>query len=732
MMRHLYSLLSCLMFFKMLQADPLLFHALKGRETGVSLSVSDTVSNDLADSLQLHEVLIKGNSIVRDATGYLVNIQNNKFFKPLDLQQTLELLPGFTIMENRITVNGMEVGKIYINKREVRMSGDALIDYLKSQSACNIKNIRVVNRGGAEQSAEKAGMAILYVTTASNLQGGNATITLDSDINEHAQGVSILRLNMNLRYGKWSSYMMSSYRRRWMETPGTNKKLFEQSDKEVVTVAHPYRRWQSPKLTIGAGYDFSPHDVFTVEGNVDCFFAHDIYRSDVTVTQDAVLADSYQMAGRGASRRRDGYVAADYVHDWNKGELQVAATWAQENHAEHNQMSRCDNPSQWSSNYQIHHHYRLWQGQVDLTEKVNRASVVKAGVAFNQWRNCLENDNQLISMGHENPWSAAAHEFRYKETTSAAYTSYDFKRKEFSASLGIRFEWKTVHSQLFSFDDNGNLRQTYKECFPNVRLGYVLNAAKGHQLSLAYVRQWKMPSMYMLAPVKTWNDEFSYTVGNPYLQPVCVDKVSAGMTVFNYFTLTAGWAKSPLFTSLYIKENDADRAYSTYEQGGSSQSLSLSLSAMKTVGGSFILNMNAMYDHSTNELGGLRVLSDTFVGSASMSGMLQHGWSLRGNVLYVSASRGLTTKGTSLFSGSLHLDKSWFAHNVKVSLGYQFYPHQTQHLMAPGVSGKMISNKSAHTLELSVVCRLDWGGKSLRVRKNKRLGDSEIRRMGGE
>ena len=610
------------------------------------------------------------------------------------------------------------------------MSGDALIDYLKSQSACNINNIRVVNRGGAEQSAEKAGLAILYITTASNLQGGNATITLDSDVNEHAQGVSMPRLNMNLRYGKWSAYMMSSYRRRWMVTPASNIELFEQSDTEVMKAARPYRRWQSPKLTIGAGYDLSPHDVVTVEGNVDCFFAHDIYRSDVTVTQDEVLADSYQMAGRGASRRRDGYVAADYVHDWNSGELLVATTWAQENHDEHNQTYRRDAPSLWSSNYQTCHHYCLWQGQADLTEKVSNVSVVKAGLAFNHWRNRLENDNQLISNSHENLWGAAANEFRYRETTTAAYASYDCKWKAFSASLGLRFECKDVRSQLFSSDDNGSYRQSYKEWFPNVRLGYVLNAVKGHQLNLSYVRQWKMPSMYMLSPVKIWSSEFNYTVGNPYLQPVCVNKLSAGMTVFNYFTLTAGWTKSPLFTSVYIKEKDADVAYSTYEHGGSSQSLTLSLSAMKMVGGSFLLNMNAMYDHSAHELGGLRVLSNVFVGSTSMSGMLQHGWSIRGNMLYVSASRGLTTKGASLLGGSLHLDKSWFSHKVKVSLGYRFNPQQRQYLMAPGISGEKRSGKSAHTLELSVVCRLDWGTTSLKVRKNKKLGDAELRRMG--
>ena len=125
---------------------------------------------------QLNEVVITAKTITYNATGYIAEISKNPLYKDYELDNILKMTPGTYISPlGDVTAYGKNISKIYVNNREVRLTRDALVEYLKNFNGKNIKTMEVIANSGVEDDASSAGSSIIKITTTRTDDGGMLT-----------------------------------------------------------------------------------------------------------------------------------------------------------------------------------------------------------------------------------------------------------------------------------------------------------------------------------------------------------------------------------------------------------------------------------------------------------------------------------------------------------------------------------------------------------------------------
>ena len=96
----------------------------------------DTIPIVKTDSLR--EVVVRGNLLKYDAEGYRVNLSAIPQIKSLNLMEALAFLPGMEVDGTRISVFNKAVARVYVNRRRVRLTGEAS----QPRSACDMSTAR--------------------------------------------------------------------------------------------------------------------------------------------------------------------------------------------------------------------------------------------------------------------------------------------------------------------------------------------------------------------------------------------------------------------------------------------------------------------------------------------------------------------------------------------------------------------------------------------------------------
>ena len=124
------------------------FVGYKSHEQKISIP-RDTNLGDitLAESAtDIDEVVVKAQLIRREADRFVVDVANSDMALGKDGEELLRQSPGVWIDDEKISINGASGTKVYINEREVKLSGMQLVNYIKNLRAENCR---------AEQLGEK-------------------------------------------------------------------------------------------------------------------------------------------------------------------------------------------------------------------------------------------------------------------------------------------------------------------------------------------------------------------------------------------------------------------------------------------------------------------------------------------------------------------------------------------------------------------------------------------------
>jgi outer membrane beta-barrel protein len=185
----------------------------------------------------------------------------------------------------------------------------------------------------------------------------------------------------------------------------------------------------------------------------------------------------------------------------------------------------------------------IYSAKTDYVLPLRGQAEFSAGLKTSQ----VHTDNQLdwfdADSGKAVPDYGQSNHFAYTETIDAGYASLRKQGKRWGLQVGLRAE--NTHSSGHQFLNpavpDSAFHFQYTNLFPSAYLACKLDSS-GHQtLVLSATRKIRRPGYPQLNPFLFYQDQYTYTAGNPTLKPYYVDYVELKYMYKQNLGLTAGY-----------------------------------------------------------------------------------------------------------------------------------------------------------------------------------------------
>ncbi len=429
-------------------------------------------------------------------------------------------MPGIQVQQQQISIGGNGSISIMMNGRLQHISGDELMQYLRSIPAANLSKIELITAPGAKYDAAGGGGIINLVTKKNLKEGisGSAAARYSRNTFNSTSG----NLSLQYRKGKFNFYTNDNV--------STGKLLYTNK----VDFSYERQQWnrsintgysnKEKRMQFGADYELAKNMILGVvytrgSGGNDS-------KEDVTATQfrKPVYEDSLI---RSASSSHEVYKhkqAANINYEWRIDtmgkKLSVSADYfSQEMLKEKN--FNIDNTADGAATV------NLTRLKINQTPAIDIRSVNAdlelpysfAAISLGGKVSVTDNDagfvfQRLQPSGYETD-SARSNQFLYREQIQAGYLSMKKNIKLFELVAGIRAERTIANGKTPG--GTTNFDRDYMQLFPSGSISYKMN--EHHNFVFSYMRRIERPNYGQLNPFKMYFTENTYSQGTPGLMP---------------------------------------------------------------------------------------------------------------------------------------------------------------------------------------------------------------------
>ncbi|MFT3676596.1 MAG: TonB-dependent receptor [Chitinophagaceae bacterium] len=490
--------------------------------------------------------------VTRQADRYTVNVEDSYLSGGRTGLEVLQHSPGLWVSPTGdIRIIGGQTVTVMINDVVQRMPAADLANFLRSLRSEDISRIEVIPNPPAEFEASSSG-GIIHIILKKTRKNG---LTGTANAGYRIQGSKGYR---------WAGTSVDYKLNRIYVTAGINGAIDRSMYTGYTDVTYPdktglynfTRRDNDNRryfFRAGMVYDFHPrHSIFlqtlTTGSKLIQYFRSDLlYRlSAGNVTGEAVSA--------WRRKPRQGSYTLNY--NWKTDSLgsglRVILDHTYSLKTELNELI-----SEYSDNTRDRSYRTLTpsdtyinSGQADHTQRLNKRSVLKAGIKFVH----TDRDNEVLAERLQvYEWkkdTAASDRFRYTEKLFMFYAAYEITVGKTSIKTGLRGEQTVANGCSLTL--NESIRRRYFGWFPSLFISHVLNEKKGTAININYARRVRRPGYNDLNPYRLQVHDFTVLTGNPNLLPqfahsfrttwVASRWFSAGaylQTVKNYIAQTA-------------------------------------------------------------------------------------------------------------------------------------------------------------------------------------------------
>ena len=457
----------------------------------------------------------------------------------------LREVPGLQVGQNSIGIIGKGGIKVYINDRETKLSGDELIDYLRSYDASQILKVEVITTPPSKyDAAGNAGIInIRLKSRPKDYVGGTASASYSAGEKDNYGygGVSL-----NLSKGRVSSFLNG----------GTTQGNYETCEKN-------YRYF--PQNTWNSRADYTNYmNSFYLQGGVDVSLERDwsagmqaiynhsapkpsnalswteVYDASTAVLDSLLYSNSDKDTG---SDRLNLNFHTDKVWDDKGKKMTWDVDYLRDNRDENmGFLSKTLLPdgteipgTNFDYNYLQHRKVDVASSALDFILPFEKYKITAgAKVSFTNTRNGINYDTS-------DPTLVQDDYFRYKEQIYALYADYSREYSErFSMQLGLRME-HTRTTGISEAKDTED-KHDYTRLFPTVYLLY--SPTDGHALNFSFSNRISRPSQNMVNPFPFYQNKYTYACGREDLKPSYTYNAELGYTLKNNFNVSAYYSYS--------------------------------------------------------------------------------------------------------------------------------------------------------------------------------------------
>lgn len=495
----------------------------------------------------------------------LVNVENSPLAKGNSAFDLLMKLPGLSVYNNKIILQGKEGVIVMIDNRPQVISGDQLMNMLKSMNADLIKSIEILKNPPVKYDASGTSGMINILTRKVSVGGLTGTV-----FSSYSQGFYervLSGASINYKTKKILLYGTISGDNSHYRMVENFKKKFE-SDTSIMNFnGDNIAKSLESSLNYKAGIDWLPTESdiigFKIEGGPgqntsntqgrnsitgDNKLGFDhldsrIYQTDKWNTTNFDLNYGHKLDTLGSSFS----LVADYTSlketiysdnintFFDHSDVQTLPA----NNYRSDSKSSCD----------------ILSMRADLTKVINETSSFEAGLKTayaKTLNNYLFERNNIFDDSYSKDTSLS-NRFQYTEITYAGYFNYLKSVGKLNMQLGVRIENTYLTGE--NIDRNFTLHREYFNVFPNLSFDYKRNDNHDFQLNLS--RRIDRPYFSDLNPFIFFNDQYSYRQGNPFLLPDYANRADLVYNYKDFFSTSIAYAYTENIMLDYTSQNDS-------------------------------------------------------------------------------------------------------------------------------------------------------------------------------
>jgi len=502
-----------------------------------------------AQNLKEVNVAVTKPLIERKMDKIVMNVANSSIMTGSSALEVLQKAPGVTVDQNdKISMMGKQGVLIQLDGKQTYMSSADVANLLRNMQSSDIESIELITNPSSKYDAS-GNSGIINIKTKKNKNGGtngsvNGSLGYGKNLRANA-GLNLnhrtqkLNLFGNYNYGKFERDNLIAIDRISNGTPDTyfmqvgesNRKQYNNNFKAGLDY------FIDKKNTIGLLVNGYFNHGTEAAGN-NTLIGPSFQKVDSTLISNSLQTNKYNnisynlnyksvldTAGSEISADVDyskynGNDGSDYANDY---------LFANGNRIRPISYIRNSTPSIID----------IKAFKVDYNVSLSKTVKLEAGVK-SSW---VKTDNDLQAEEFvNNNWQndvRRSNQFVYDENVNAAYTNINKQFKNTSVQLGLRMEQTNSKGNLIT--TNTVVKRSYWDFFPTLFVQQ--NLSKNNQLGFSYSRRIDRPSYDALNPFIYYLDQYTYSKGNPFLNPQYTHNFELSYTLLQKYMLSIGYSR---------------------------------------------------------------------------------------------------------------------------------------------------------------------------------------------
>lgn len=485
----------------------------------------------------LKEVVVQAQNIERKADRFVVVVP------PASGKDGTELLaeaPGVWLADDKISINGSAGTKVFVDNREIKLKGEELHSYLRSLKGDNIRQIEIIPIAGAEYDANTRGGVIRIALRRRENNGmqGNISMgsSLSSSLQQYAPAASV-----NARIGKWSINAAASGTFMPENRGQTSaSRAYMMNDMQFDSNSESNTR--SNYGTGRIGTIFEPDTANSIGAEIEYIGQASKDRSH---SRTILSKAGFQIDSNGDYFQRSDYstvaATANYFRKTdNKGSIfKMIMDYANKRSTGNNdyrviqKTTAGNNDSLYRS--QANATYDIFTTDASYLKQISKSLFFQAGLKYTH--TFMDDNSCYEGFTAQQVWEpnpAYGYGLKYKENIVGAYATFSTELGKWSLMAGLRGEYTRTA------DLSASIERDYIDLFPNLSATYAFDRMKKWMLIGQYSRNIERPAFHYLNPNRIQMSDYSYQIGNPYLRPTYINRLSATLVYYYRYSLTIG------------------------------------------------------------------------------------------------------------------------------------------------------------------------------------------------
>ncbi len=459
--------------------------------------------------------------------------------------EVLETLPGIQAAGDNLSLQGKQHVTIFVDDKPLQLQGEDLTNYLRSLSTAVLDKIEIMTNPPAHYDAAGNGGIVNIRLKKEKKKGWNGNIVSENIQGRYARISQ--SLNVNLLTGRIHLYgNASNYNGTGVST----------TDSRRIYASGPMRSFTQRTVVK------TPNDRIMGKWGIDYYasaasswsFSFDHLHRNSTEEMSGMGRQAYTSSVGDSLTRSAGNTknivwnnggALSYQHVFNAGQ-QLSM------HLDYTSYSRGSAQLYAFNVYGAGRHeetrnsnlpllIHIYRGQADYVHTFSHGGKLETGykaTGVSTVNNASYSEALL-------PVFTAEGRFRYSENIQAAYLAFHKTAGKWALQAGLRAELSSADGQLSATDVEQDtvFKRHYMDLFPTCFLTYSLDSAADHQLHFSYSRRIDRPDYADLNPFAQPVDRYTYTTGNPVLQPQYANNYELAYLFRGHFTATLFYSR---------------------------------------------------------------------------------------------------------------------------------------------------------------------------------------------